>query len=52
MLLLLLSIFPLLISLYLSMSNLEFVKGGFNAPFIGLENYRELFFGADPPRIF
>src|SRR5215212_11449799 len=44
---LLLSIFPLLVSLYLSLSNLEFVKGGFDAPFIGLENYRILFFGSD-----
>src|SRR5436190_3173735 len=40
-----LSIFPLIISLYLSLSRLQFVPGGFEAPFIGLENYRGLFFG-------
>src|SRR5436190_7624561 len=40
-----LSIFPLIISLYLSLSTLQFVTGGFDIRFIGLENYRQLFFG-------
>src|SRR5438093_9349453 len=42
---LLLSIFPLLISLYLSLSYLQFVPGGFDIRFIGLDNYRGLLFG-------
>ncbi len=44
---LLLSIFPLIISLYLSLSHLEFVKGGFNIRFIGFDNYRTLLFGSE-----
>src|SRR5437870_4724747 len=43
---LLLSVFPLLISLYLSLSRLQFVKGGFDVRFVGLENYRKLLFGS------
>jgi multiple sugar transport system permease protein len=42
-----LSIFPLLISLYLSLSHLEFVTGGFNIRFVGFENYRDLLFGSE-----
>src|SRR5689334_22222506 len=42
-----LSIFPLLVSLYLSLSHLEFVKGGFEINFIGLSNYRKLLFGSE-----
>src|SRR5437868_12095365 len=42
-----LSIFPLIGSLYLSLSNLEFVSGGFTIPFVGLQHYRDLFFGID-----
>lgn len=44
---LLLSIFPLIISLYLSLSHLSFVPGGFEVRFIGLENYRVLLFGSE-----
>jgi multiple sugar transport system permease protein len=44
---LLLSIFPLIISLYLSLSNLAFVPGGFEIRFIGLDNYRQLLFGSE-----
>jgi multiple sugar transport system permease protein len=44
---LLLSIFPLLVSLYLSLSHLELVKGGFDINFIGVTNYRKLFFGSE-----
>ena len=39
------SIYPLLVSLYISMSRLKLVRGGFQFRFIGLDNYRELFFG-------
>ena len=42
-----LSIFPLLVSLYLSLSHLQFVKGGFEINFIGLNNYRTLLLGSE-----
>jgi multiple sugar transport system permease protein len=45
--LLFLSIFPLIISLYLSLSRFDLVKGGFKLTFIGLTNYRKLLFGSE-----
>ncbi len=42
-----LSIFPLIVSLYLSLSRFKFVKGGFEFTFVGLANYRKLFFGSE-----
>jgi multiple sugar transport system permease protein len=42
-----LSIFPLIVSLYLSLSNFKFVKGGFQIKFVGLSNYKKLFVGSD-----
>ncbi len=42
-----LSIFPLIISLYLSFTRLQFVKGGFDLKFIGLDNYYKLLVGID-----
>ncbi|MCX7680983.1 MAG: sugar ABC transporter permease, partial [Anaerolineae bacterium] len=42
-----LSIFPLVISLYLSLSRFKFVKGGFEIRFAGLANYRKLLFGSE-----
>ncbi|MDX1522971.1 MAG: hypothetical protein R3264_15185, partial [Anaerolineae bacterium] len=42
-----LSIFPLIISLYLSFSNLRFVRGGFEVSFVGLAKYRKLLFGSE-----
>ena len=44
---LVLSIFPLLVSLYLSLSYLRFVPGGFELRFVGLNNYRDLLFGSE-----
>ena len=44
---LVLSIFPLLISLYLSLSHLELVTGGFDIRFIGFDNYKDLLFGSE-----
>src|SRR6266511_2353947 len=41
------SIFPLLVSLYISLSRLKLVRGGFEFRFIGLENFRELFVGGE-----
>lgn len=44
---LLLSIFPLIISLYLSLSRLKFVAGGFEINFVGLANYGKLLSGTE-----
>jgi multiple sugar transport system permease protein len=41
-----LAIFPLIISLYLSLSRFKFVKGGFEIKFVGLANYRKLLAGS------
>jgi multiple sugar transport system permease protein len=41
-----LSIFPLIVSLYLSLARLQFVKGGFKIAFVGLANYRKLLVGS------
>ncbi len=40
-----LSIFPLIVSLYLSLARVEFVQGGFKINFRGAANYERLFFG-------
>lgn len=45
--LLFLSIFPLIISLYISLSRFRIATGGFELNFVGLENYRKLLFGAE-----
>lgn len=42
-----LSIFPLVISLYLSLARIRFVKGGFEINFVGLANYGKLLFGSE-----
>jgi multiple sugar transport system permease protein len=39
------SIYPLLVSLYISLSRLKLVRGGFEFRFIGLDNYRDLLSG-------
>jgi multiple sugar transport system permease protein len=41
------SVFPLLVSLYISLSRLKLVRGGFEFRFIGLDNFRELFVGGE-----
>jgi multiple sugar transport system permease protein len=43
---LVLSIFPLLVSLYLSFSRFKFVKGGFQITWVGVANYRKLLVGS------
>jgi multiple sugar transport system permease protein len=40
------SVFPLFVSLILSFSELELVRGGFEIDFIGLDNFRELLSGS------
>ena len=42
-----LAIFPLIISLYLSVSRFQFVPGGFEFRFVGLANYRKLLVGSE-----
>src|SRR5438105_10376221 len=41
------SIFPLLASLYVSLSRLSFSEGGVNLKFVGLDNYAKLIVGVD-----
>jgi multiple sugar transport system permease protein len=41
------SIFPLLVSLYISLSRLRLVRGGFEFRFVGLDNFRELYVGGE-----
>lgn len=48
--LLFLSIFPLLFSLYLSLSRFKFTRGGFDLEFIGLDNYKALLSGKEQSR--
>ncbi|HNB51786.1 MAG TPA: sugar ABC transporter permease [Anaerolineales bacterium] len=45
--LLFLSIFPLITSLYISLTRFDIVKGGFKLTFIGLDNYKKLFVGSE-----
>ena len=40
------SIFPLIVSLYLSLARFRFVKGGFEAKYIGWLNYKKLLLGS------
>ncbi len=42
-----LSVFPLIVSLYLSLARFRFVKGGFEIKFAGLANYRKLLLGSE-----
>jgi multiple sugar transport system permease protein len=41
------SIFPLVVSLYISLSRLKLRRGGFDFRFIGLDNFRELYTGGE-----
>lgn len=45
--LLFLSIFPLIASLYISLSRFDIAKGGFKLTFVGLSNYKKLFQGSE-----
>ncbi|MBC7872171.1 MAG: sugar ABC transporter permease [Chitinophagaceae bacterium] len=45
-----LSVFPLLVSLYLSFSRFKFVRGGFEISWIGFKNYEKLLFGSEQRR--
>lgn len=49
-LILLLSVFPLIISAYLAFSRFQFVAGGFEVTWIGLGNFRKLFTGSQSRR--
>ena len=40
------SVFPLIVSLYLSFSRFRFVKGGFELKFVGFLNYKKLLLGS------
>lgn len=41
-----LSIFPLIVSLFLSFARVTFVRGGVDVTFVGLSNYQKLLFGS------
>src|SRR5690348_17009351 len=41
-----LSIFPLIISLFLSFARVNFVRGGVEVVFVGVSNYQKLLFGS------
>ena len=45
--LLFLSIFPLVASLYVSLTRFKIAKGGFTLTFVGLDNYKKLFLGSE-----
>ncbi len=40
------SVYPLIVSLYLSLARIKFVRGGFTLDFVGLLNYEKLLFGS------
>jgi multiple sugar transport system permease protein len=42
-----LSIFPLIASLYVSLTRFKIAPGGFTLPFVGLDNYKKLFLGSE-----
>jgi multiple sugar transport system permease protein len=46
LIILVLSIFPLIISAYLALSRLQFVQGGFDITFVGFSNFRKLITGS------
>lgn len=45
-----LSVFPLIVSLYISVSRLEFVRGGAQFTFVGFNNFAKLLVGIDQAR--
>ena len=47
---LLLSVFPLLLSVFTSLSRIKFVKGGFEVTYVGLKNYQKLLQGSGQRR--
>jgi multiple sugar transport system permease protein len=42
-----LSVFPLIASLYVSLARFKIARGGFTLTFVGLDNYKKLFLGAE-----
>jgi multiple sugar transport system permease protein len=42
-----LAIFPLIVSAYLSVSRIKFIKGGYEINFVGLANYKKLLTGSE-----
>ena len=42
-----LAIFPLIVSLYMSLTRFKFVKGGFEFKWVGLANYEKLLLGSE-----
>lgn len=46
MIVLFLSVFPLIVSLFLSFARITFARGGLDIAFVGLSNYQKLLFGS------
>src|SRR6266498_219204 len=46
-----LSIFPLIVSLYLSFSRLQFTAAGIDIRFLGINNYQSLLFGSEQTHV-
>jgi multiple sugar transport system permease protein len=46
-----LSIFPLVTSLFLSFARIRFVRGGIDVTFVGVDNYEKLLFGSQQRRL-
>src|SRR5689334_17749417 len=44
---LLLSVFPLVASLFVAFNRVQLVRGGFSFTFVGLDNFRKLLFGTE-----
>lgn len=47
LIILFLSIFPLIVSLFVAFTRIRFVPGGFEVNFVGLANFRKIFFGSE-----
>lgn len=47
LILLFLSVFPLIVSFYLALSRVKFVKGGFEVIFVGWANFEKFLFGSE-----
>ncbi len=47
LIILFLSIFPLIVSLFVSVARIQFVRGGFEVNFVGLANFNKILFGSE-----
>ncbi|MDQ7028012.1 MAG: sugar ABC transporter permease [Anaerolineae bacterium] len=50
LIILFLSVFPLIVSLFASFARIRFVPGGFEINYVGLANFKKIFFGSEQRR--